>query len=118
MYPILEFHYTLNLTRFYEPFIIVHDFAQTLDLEIDTSRKKHIHKSPLTTGSTAVLRAPLSNLWTRLHKLITLPDSDTGHEIALSAVNTQLLVITARPRAKGSHLLVKTRNLSSRQVLP
>lgn len=71
----------------------MHDFAQSLDLEIDTSRKKHIHKTPPTTA----LQVPLSSLWTKLHKLIIPSVTSIKHEIAPSAINLQLLVVTVRP---------------------
>lgn len=74
--------------------MIVHDFAQTLDLEIDNSRKKHILKANIVLNG-PMLVGPLAPIFTLLTKLrgLFFHESNRGHGHMLSA-QKQLLCRT------------------------
>lgn len=80
--------------EFYEPYIIVHDFAYTLDLEIDTSRKKN-NKLTKTAASTSILRERWSHFWFGLHAWINTAIS-SGEHIESHHRRQQLLIVTAK----------------------
>ena len=85
-----------NLDRFYEPFIIAHDFAYTFDLEIDTSRKKHAHKKSPASGPEATLHGRWSSLWSKLNAWINLSSPRFGQISESSSQKRQLIVVTVR----------------------
>ena len=90
-----------NLDRFYEPFIIAHDFAYTFDLEMDTSRKKHAHKKSPASGPEATLHGRWSSLWSKLNAWINLSSLRFGQISESSSQKRQLIVVTVRiPRSQ------------------
>lgn len=89
--------------EFYEPFVVVHDFAHTLDLEMDTSRKKQI---PRVTSSGARLdRSPQSPIsafiLTNLDKLFR-PTHGMGNGVDKpSSIREHLVVVTVRIKLRA-----------------
>lgn len=79
----------MSLVRFYEPFIIVHDFAHTLDLEIDTSRKKQVQKGRSTNGTTPKPKKQWSKFLSKLHQ------GPSTQRLDSSLTTRQLQVVTA-----------------------
>lgn len=85
-----------NLYRFYEPFIIAHDFAYTFDLEIDTSRKKHGHKGSPAVGPEATLQVRWSSLWSKVMAWINVSTPRFGQISESSSLKRELVVVTVR----------------------
>lgn len=85
-----------NLDRFYEPFIIAHDFAYTFDLEIDTSRKKHGHKGSPAVGPEATLQVRWSSLWSKVMAWINVSTPRFGQISESSSLKRELVVVTAK----------------------
>lgn len=85
-----------NLYRFYEPFIIAHDFAYTFDLEIDTSRKKHGHKGSPAVGPEATLQVRWSSLWSKVMAWINVSTPRFGQISESSSLKRELVVVTAK----------------------
>lgn len=85
-----------NLDRFYEPFIIAHDFAYTFDLEIDTSRKKHGHKGSPAVGPEGTLQVRWSSLWSKVMAWINVSTPRFGQISESSSLKRELVVVTVR----------------------
>jgi len=75
--------------EFYEPFIIVHDFAHTLDLEVDTSRKKQVQKGRSTNGTSSKPPKHWSKFLSKLHQ------GSSTQRLDSSFTSRQLQVVTA-----------------------
>lgn len=79
------------VSRFYEPFIIVHDFAHTLDLEINTSRKKHLQKGMSTQRINPRLESRWSKFLSKFHE-----GPSRNQRLESSSMTRQLQVVTVR----------------------